>query len=97
MRKVVIITLGCKQNKYESDCMAGILRKNGFEVSENLEPADIYIINTCAVTNEAEKKSRQTVAKCRSLNPYAKILVCGCASEKNVKQFLKIRHCSCHF
>ena len=89
MTKIVIITLGCKQNKYESDCMARILKDNGYEVSENLELADIYIINTCAVTSEAEKKSRQYIAKCNKLNPECKIIVCGCSSENNIEQFEK--------
>lgn len=89
MTKCVIITLGCKQNKYESDCMATILEGAGYEVSENLESADIYILNTCAVTAEAEKKSRQYIAKFNKLNPNAKIVVCGCASENNAEQFLK--------
>ena len=89
MTKIVIITLGCKQNKYESDCMAKILKDNGYEVSENLELADIYIINTCAVTSEAEKKSRQYIAKCNKLNPKCKIIVCGCSSENNIEQFEK--------
>jgi len=87
MNKVAIITLGCKQNKYESDCMARILEENGYEVSDNLEFADIYILNTCAVTNEAEKKSRQHIMKFNKLNPNAKIIVCGCASENNLEQF----------
>ncbi|MGN0960983.1 MAG: tRNA (N(6)-L-threonylcarbamoyladenosine(37)-C(2))-methylthiotransferase MtaB [Christensenellales bacterium] len=85
--KVSIITLGCKQNKYESDCMAEILKENGFDVFEGLEFADFYIINTCAVTSEAEKKSRQCVQKCNKLNPNAKIIICGCASENNIEQF----------
>ena len=87
MNKVTILTLGCKQNKYESDCMANLLRENGYEVSEDLRVSDVYIINTCAVTSEAEKKSRQYVSKCLKLNPQAKIVICGCASEKNSKQF----------
>lgn len=87
MYKVSIITLGCKQNKYESDCMARILRDNNYEVTENLEMADIYVINTCAVTSEAEKKSRQYISKCLKLNSDAKIVICGCASEKNADQF----------
>ncbi|MBQ7352269.1 MAG: tRNA (N(6)-L-threonylcarbamoyladenosine(37)-C(2))-methylthiotransferase MtaB [Clostridia bacterium] len=87
MSKVSILTLGCKQNKYESDCMANILISAGFEVVENLEFADIYIINTCAVTSEAEKKSRQYIKKCTKLNPNCKIIVCGCASENNIEQF----------
>ena len=87
MNKVTILTLGCKQNKYESDCMANLLRENGYEVSEDMCASDVYIINTCAVTSEAEKKSRQYVSKCLKLNPQAKIVICGCASEKNSKQF----------
>lgn len=88
MSRVSIITLGCKQNKYESDCMAGILKRNGFEVLEGLQEADIYIINTCAVTAEAEKKSRQYVQKCNKLNSNSKIIICGCASENNIEQFV---------
>lgn len=87
MTKVSIITLGCKQNKYESDCMANILCQYGIQVSEELEFADIYILNTCAVTKEAEKKSRQHIIKFNKLNPNCKIIVCGCASEKDADQF----------
>lgn len=87
MSKVSIITLGCKQNKYESDCMARILRENGYEVVDQLDVADIYIINTCAVTSEAEKKSRQHIVKCKKLNKEAKIIVCGCASQNSIEQF----------
>ena len=54
--KVVIHTLGCKVNQYESDSIALGLVKKGYEVSSELEKADVYIVNTCAVTNEAEKK-----------------------------------------
>ena len=89
MYSVVIITLGCKQNKYESDCMANLLVNNGYIVAQDMLPADYYIINTCAVTSEAEKKSRQVISKCLKLNNQAKIIVCGCASEKNPSQFDK--------
>ncbi len=82
-----ISTLGCKLNKYESDCMANLLIKNGYKLITDFLPADIYIINTCAVTAESEKKSRQYIAKCLKLNPNAKIIICGCASENNLKQF----------
>ena len=87
MSKACIITLGCKQNKYESDCMAKILQDAGFETNEKLEVADVYILNTCAVTAEAEKKSRQYIAKFNKLNDKAKIIVCGCASQNNLEQF----------
>lgn len=87
MEKVCFLTLGCKVNKYESDCMAKILKQNGYSVTSNFEKSDIYVVNTCAVTNEGEKKSRQIFHKIRELNPLAKIIVCGCASEHNLKQF----------
>ena len=90
--KVCIITLGCKVNQYESDSLLFALEKLGYEVNTELCYADYYIINTCAVTNEAEKKSRQMVAKARSCNKNAKILVCGCASEKDSSQFERLEN-----
>ena len=85
--KVCVFTLGCKVNRYESDVIINKLIERGYEVTENLEKADYYVINTCAVTAEAEKKSRQCVARVKKQNPDAKILICGCASENNAKQF----------
>lgn len=88
-KKVCLINLGCKVNKYENDCIASILNDAGFLVTLNHEPADYYVVNTCAVTNEGEKKSRQYIAKLSKLNPNAKIVVCGCASQNNPEQFKK--------
>lgn len=85
--KFSIITLGCKVNEYESQSMLTQLENQGFEVAEGLVEADYYILNTCAVTNMAEHKSRQMIAKITKLNPNAKILVCGCASQVNPEQF----------
>lgn len=87
--KISILTLGCKVNKYESDVLMNMFSKRGFEVTDQLEKADIYVINTCAVTNEAERKSRQMISRCKKFNPNAQIYVCGCASEHNPNQFLK--------
>lgn len=87
--KVSIINLGCKVNKYESDSIASSLIKEGIDVIYDFSYADVYIVNTCAVTNEAEKKSRQMVSKCVSINSNAKILVLGCASQHNKNQFIK--------
>lgn len=87
--KICILTLGCKVNKYESDALMNNLLEKGYDVSEELERADVYVINTCAVTAEAEKKSRQMIAKCRKLNNFSKIFICGCASEHNPKQFIE--------
>jgi len=85
--KISMLTLGCKVNTYEAECIANELIKNGHEVTEKLEPADVFILSTCAVTNEAERKSRQMLTKLRKLNPDAKIIVCGCASQHNSEQF----------
>ncbi len=85
--KAVVFTLGCKVNECESDALIAGLHKRGFTVSDKLEKADLYIVNTCAVTAEAEKKSRQTASRIRKLNPNAKIIFTGCAVEKNSKSF----------
>lgn len=87
--KAVVFNLGCKTNRYESDAMSAELRAAGIDVSDELTKADFYVLNTCAVTAEAEKKSRQAVARIRAKNPDAKIYVCGCASEKSPESFLR--------
>ena len=65
------------------------LQDKGIEASTKLEFADVYILNSCAVTAESEKKSRQMVAKFIKLNENAKIIITGCASQNNFKQFLE--------
>lgn len=88
-KTVSIITLGCKVNQYESLGVADKLIKKGYKVNIGLEKADIFVLNTCAVTNESERKSRGLIAKVKKLNPNAKIYVCGCASQNNPQQFLE--------
>lgn len=83
-----VITLGCKVNEYESQSILNQLKTVGYEITEGLVNADVYIINTCAVTNMAERKSRQVLSKIEKLNPNAKIIVCGCAVQNNPTQFL---------
>ncbi len=73
-----IHTLGCKVNTYESDAMAGALRRAGFREVAFSEPADVYIINTCTVTNIADKKSRQMLHRARKQNPEALVVAAGC-------------------
>ena len=85
--KAVVFTLGCKVNESESAAFIAGLLGRGYEVSDELVPADIYIVNTCAVTKEAEKKSRQTASRIYKLNPKAKIIFTGCAAEKNCMSF----------
>lgn len=85
--KAVVFTLGCKVNECESDSLIAGLIERGYEVSDKLVPADLYVVNTCAVTAEAEKKSRQTASRIKKLNPNAKIIFTGCATQKNCKAF----------
>ena len=85
--KAVVFTLGCKVNGCESASLLRGLEERGYEVSDELVPADLYILNTCAVTAEAKKKSRQAVARIRAAAPQARIYVCGCAAERMPSQF----------
>lgn len=85
--KAVVFTLGCKVNECESDSLIAGLKKLGYEVSDKLEKADLYIVNTCAVTLEAEKKSRQMASRIKKLNENAKIIFTGCACQNNPKSF----------
>ncbi len=87
--KCCIYTLGCKVNQYESEALAKELRTRGIEVSFGLDYAGCYILNTCAVTNEAEHKSREVIAKIRKINPSAKIYVCGCSSELHPEKYFE--------
>ncbi len=89
MKSISIITLGCKVNQVESEMLAERLYQDGYQVSMGLNTSDIYIINTCAVTNEAERKSRNIISKLLKLNNDAKIYVCGCSSENNPEKFKK--------
>lgn len=86
--KAVVFTLGCKVNDCESASLMTALEERGYTVSDRLEWADLYLLNTCAVTKEAEAKSRQLIARVRKYNPAARIVVCGCASEKDPQAFL---------
>lgn len=87
--KIVVFTLGCKVNRSESDSLIRALTEDGHEVTDELVPADLYIVNTCAVTGEAEKKSRQMSSRIQALNPEAKIIFTGCAAENNPESFMK--------
>ena len=78
LKKVAIINLGCKVNKYESDAMAEKLQSAGMVIVEPEEYADVYIVNTCSVTNMAQRKSRQMLRRARKNNPEAVIIAAGC-------------------
>lgn len=76
-------TLGCKVNIYESEVMTGLLLDAGVKIVPFEEKADIYIINTCTVTNMADRKSRQMIHRARKMNPDAVIIACGCYVQVN--------------
>ena len=87
---ISVFTLGCKTNLYESGQIVSALNAVGHHAFHGLGAADVFVLNTCAITAEAEKKSRQLVARARKLNPKCRIVVVGCASEKNPEQFTKL-------
>lgn len=87
---ISVFTLGCKTNLYESGQIVSALNAAGHNAFHGLGAADVFVLNTCAITAEAEKKSRQLVARACKLNPDCKIVVVGCASEKNAGQFTKL-------
>ena len=71
-------TLGCKVNVYETDAMRSMLEEAGFRIVPFAPGADVYVINTCSVTNIADRKSRQMIHRARTLNPDALVVACGC-------------------
>lgn len=77
-KTVAACTLGCKTNQYETDGMIEILKKMGASVVDFEDAADVYLINTCSVTNMADKKSRQMIHRARKNNPEALVIACGC-------------------
>ncbi len=87
---ISVFTLGCKTNLYESGQIVAALQKDGHEAFLGLKKADVFVLNTCAITKEAEKKSRQLVARARKLNLDCRVVVVGCAAEKNSGQFADI-------
>ena len=81
MLKAAFHTLGCKTNHYETDAIASQFEKAGFKRVDFSEPADVYIINTCTVTGEADRKSRQMLRRAKKMNPAALVVALGCHVE----------------
>jgi len=78
MKKAALHNLGCKVNAYETEAMQEMLEQAGYEIVPFKEGADVYIINTCTVTNIADRKSRQMLHRARKLNPDAVVVAAGC-------------------
>ena len=88
--KVAFYTLGCRVNVYESEAMAEKFIREGYEVVASTEVSDVYVINTCTVTNMGDKKSRQVIHRARRLNPDAIIAVVGCYAQIAPQEVSKI-------
>ena len=78
MRKIAFYTLGCKVNQADTASMEGIFRASGYEVVPFGEPADVYLVNTCVVTNTGQRKSRQIINRAVRHNPLSLVVVTGC-------------------
>ena len=90
MNKVAFITLGCKVNQYETNAMAQEFLEKSYEVVEHTEIADIYVINTCTVTNMSDRKSRQMLRRVKELNENAIVVACGCYAQVAKSELEKI-------
>lgn len=90
---ISFITLGCKVNQYETNAMAQKFKEKGYKVIEGEAKADIYVINTCTVTNMSDRKSRQMLRRMKDINKNAIIVACGCyvqVSKEEVEQMEEI-------
>ena len=89
MKKIALHNLGCKVNAYETEAMQEILEQRGYEVVPFDERADAYIVNTCSVTNMADRKSRQMLHRAKKMNPDAVVIAAGCYVQSAGEELLK--------
>ncbi|MTI66611.1 MAG: tRNA (N(6)-L-threonylcarbamoyladenosine(37)-C(2))-methylthiotransferase MtaB [Firmicutes bacterium] len=91
MKRVAFYTLGCKVNQYETEAMLELFKREGYKVVPPSEIADVYVINTCSVTNAAERKSRQFIRRSKKRNKNSVIAVVGCYSQVLPNEVLDIK------
>ncbi len=89
MRKAAFHNLGCKVNAYETESMQQLLERSGYEIVPFEEAADVYVINTCSVTNIAERKSRQMFHRAKKRNPHSVVVAAGCYVQTSEEQVQK--------
>ena len=89
MKKAALHNLGCKVNAYETEAMQQLLEEAGYEIVSFVQEADVYVINTCSVTNMADRKSRQMVHRARRQNPNAIVIAAGCYVQTAPKDLIK--------
>ncbi len=90
MKKAAFYTLGCKVNQYETEAMAELFASSGYEVCDFSEKSDVYVINTCSVTNMGDRKSRQIIRRAKKTNPNAIVAVTGCYAQTSPDEVLEI-------
>ncbi|WP_069649307.1 tRNA (N(6)-L-threonylcarbamoyladenosine(37)-C(2))-methylthiotransferase MtaB [Caloranaerobacter ferrireducens] len=90
MKTVAFYTLGCKVNQYETEAMAELFQKNGYTVVNAEDKADVYVINTCTVTNLGDRKSRQFIRRAKRINREAVVAVVGCYVQVSPDEVFKI-------
>ena len=90
MKTVAFITLGCKVNQYETNAMTQQFIEKGYKVVDHTKEADIYIVNTCTVTNMSDRKSRQMLRRVKELNKKAIVVACGCYAQVAKEELEKI-------
>lgn len=90
MKSVGFYTLGCKVSQYETEAIAEEFERRGYILNDFSDTNDVYVINTCTVTAEADRKSRQIIRRAKKNNPNAKIIVCGCYSQRSPEEVLNI-------
>ena len=90
MKTVAFITLGCKVNQYETNAMIQQFIEKAYKIVEHTEKADIYIVNTCTVTNMSDRKSRQMLRRVKELNTDAIVIACGCYAQVAKEELEKI-------
>ena len=90
MYRVGLYTLGCKVSQYETEAISEAFSARGCEIAASSEKNDIYVINTCTVTAESDRKSRQFIRRAIKQNPDAVIAVLGCYSQRSPDEILGI-------
>ena len=91
MRKVAFITLGCKVNQYETNAMKQKFIEENYEIIDFEDKADIYVVNTCTVTNMSDRKSRQIIRRAKEKNQKSILVVTGCYAQVAKEELSKIQ------
>lgn len=92
MKTAALRNLGCKVNEYETEAMEQLLIEDGYTIVPFDSPADVYLVNTCSVTNIADRKSRQMLHRARRMNPDAVVIACGCYVQTAAEMEAAPRH-----